>query len=73
MAHDAADFGRRMVRVAVFDSRRHFAGLCNLRCPVVSSLHRFFIAVARVAVNEDGAGGTAVDPCVCKERKAKVG
>ena len=32
--------------------------------PIVTDLHRFMIAVARVSVNHDGRGGTAPDPLV---------
>ena len=32
--------------------------------PIMSDLHRFMIAVARVSVNHDGKGGTAPDPLV---------
>ena len=62
-ADHAADDGRR-VPVGVIASRRHFAGLRSLWYPVLCCLHRFFIAIARVAVNEDESGGTAIDPCV---------
>ena len=55
-AYDAADCGRRRVSVVVIDSKRLFAELCGLWYPVVRDLHRFFIAIARVAVNEDESG-----------------
>ena len=32
--------------------------------PIMTDLHRFMIAVARVSVNHDGKGGTAPDPLV---------
>ena len=44
-------------REGVIDSRRHFFGLCSLWYPTVCSLHRFFFATARVALNEDVSGG----------------
>ena len=60
-----------------FFTQGFFAGVCGLWCSVVADIHRFFIAVAVVAVNEDGAGGSAIDPCVWsgaapKKRKVKV-
>ena len=60
----AADFGRRRVLVGVIDSRRHFAGLGSFWYVVASSLHRLSLAVARMAVNEDESGETAIDPCL---------
>ena len=60
-ADDAADFGGRRVLVVLTDSWRHFAGLCNLWFLVVSGFHQFLVAIARVALSEDGAGRTAVD------------
>ena len=32
--------------------------------PIMTDLHRFMIAIARVSVNHDGKGGTAPDPLV---------
>ena len=32
--------------------------------PIMTDLHRFIIAIARVSVNHDGKGGTAPDPLV---------
>ena len=32
--------------------------------PIMTDLHRFMIAIARVSVNHDGEGGTAPDPLV---------
>ena len=52
----------------VLTPRRSFAGLC--------CLNLFFIAIARVAVNEDESGGIAINPvfggAVPKEKKARV-
>ena len=56
MADEAADFGRRRVGEDVLDARREFARACRTWYPVVRDLHRFFIAIARVFVNEDGKG-----------------
>ena len=32
--------------------------------PVVCDLHRFFIAIARSVVNDDGGSGTSLNPVV---------
>ena len=50
--------------LGVIDSRRHLAGSCDLWYLAVSSLHRLFVAIATMAVNEDESGGTAINPCV---------
>ena len=72
MADEAADFGRRRVGADVMDARREFAGACRIWYPVIRDLHRFFIAIARVLVNDDGKGGTAPDPLVwCSGAKGK--
>ena len=60
-ADAAADLGRRH-QSEVLDCR-----LLQARChwyPIMSGLHRFMIAIARVSVNHDGKGGTARDPLV---------
>ena len=60
------------------DSKRHFAALCSLWYPVAACLRRFFIAIARVAVNEDESGRTAVGPLclsagsIPKEKQARM-
>ena len=41
-ADEAADFGRRRVRVHVIDARRNLVRVCNRWYPVVCHLHRFF-------------------------------
>ena len=78
LADEAADFGRRRVRVDVLDVWRAFTGACGAWYPVVRDLHRFFIAIARVIANDDGKGegrrgeGTAPDPLVwCSGAKGK--
>ena len=48
LADRAADFGRRTVSA------------CSSWYPVILDLHRFFIAIARAAVNEDGCAGVAL-------------
>ena len=41
--------------------------------PIMTDLHRFMIAIARVSVNHDGRGDTAPDPLVCDQgSKPKV-
>ena len=42
----------------IIDARRNFAEGCSRWRPVVLSLHRFFIAIARAVVNHDGETGT---------------
>ena len=64
----AASFGRRRVPVQVIDLRRHCAAACSFWYPLVLELGRFFIAIARAVVNEDGHGGTAFHPTVWSER-----
>ena len=60
LADMAADFGRRRVSDLVMDVRRRFVSACSSWYPVVLELHRFFVAIARVAVNEDGCAGIAL-------------
>ena len=50
-ADDAADFGRRMVDPAVIDARRNLSVVCWRWYPVISDLHRFFIAIYRAVIN----------------------
>ena len=64
-ADEAADFGRRRVLAAVTDSGRHLVQACRYWYPIDCDRHRFFIAIARAAVNDDGLGGTAPNPLVC--------
>ena len=78
LANEAVDFGRRRVRVDVLDACRAFTSACGAWYPVVSHLHRFFVAIARVIANDDGKGegrrgeGTAPDPLVwCSGAKGK--
>ena len=63
-ADKAADFGRRRFPVRVIDARRDLVGVCSRWYPVVSHLHRFFVAIARAVVNHDDGGGTAPNPLV---------
>ena len=46
----------------MIDARRNFVGACRVWYPVIRDLHRFFIAIARVIVNDDGKVCTAPDP-----------
>ena len=78
LADRAADFGRRRVPDLVVDVRRRFLSACSSWYPVVLDLHRFFIAIARAAVNDDGYAGVALHPTVwsnggpVKKRKVRV-
>ena len=60
LADRAADFGRRRVSDWVMDVRRRFVSACSSWYPVVLELHRFFVAITRAAVNEDGCAGVAL-------------
>ena len=40
------------------DARRDFSLACRNWYPVIRELHRFFIAISRAVVNDDGNGGT---------------
>ena len=64
MADRAADLGRRRVGAGVMDARRNLSNACRSWYPVLGDLHRFFIAISRSVVNEDGRGGTAPHPVV---------
>ena len=59
-----ADFGRRRVSDLVMDVRRRFLSACSSWYLIVMELHRFFVAIARAAVNEDGCAGVALHPTV---------
>ena len=78
LADRTADFGRRRVSDLVIDVRRRLLSACSSWYHVVLDLHRFFIAVARAAVNEDGCAGVALHPTVwssggpVKRRKVRV-
>ena len=78
LADRAADFGRRRVPDLVIDVRRRFLTAYASWYPVVLELHRFFIAIARAAVNDDGCAWVALHPTVwssgglAKRRKVRV-
>ena len=63
-ADEAADWGRRRVSPHVIDARRNLFGVCERWYPVVRELHRFFIAVSRAVVDDDGVAGIAPHPLV---------
>ena len=63
-ADEAADFGLRTVGPAVIDARRNLSGVCGRWYLVLLDLHRFFVAISRAVVNDDGFRGTAPDPMV---------
>ena len=63
-ADAAADLGRRRQSEVLIDARRRLLEARSYWYPILSDLHRFMIAVARVSVNHDGKGGTAPDPLV---------
>ena len=63
-ADEAADLGRRYQSEVLIDARRRLLGTRSHWYPIMTDLHRFMIAIARVSVNHDGKGGTAPDPLV---------
>ena len=60
----AADLGRRHQTEVLVDAGRRLLQARSYWYPIVTDLHRFMIAIARVSVNHDGKGGTAPDPLV---------
>ena len=48
----------------LIDARRKLLQVRSYWYPIMTDLHRFMIAIARVSVNHDGKGGTAPDPLV---------
>ena len=63
-ADNAADLGRRHQSEDLIDARRRLLGARSRWYHIMTDLHRFMIAIARVSVNHDGKGGTAPDPLV---------
>ena len=63
-ADAAADLGRKRVHHSISDARRLVNRACVRWYPVVCELHRFFIAIARAALNDDGLAGTSLHPVV---------
>ena len=64
LADRAAEFERRRVPELVIDLRRRCTAACVSWYPLALELHRFFIAIARAVVNEDGRSGIALHPTV---------
>ena len=60
----AADHGRRHQSEILINARRKLLQARSYWYPIMTDLHRFMIAIARVSVNHDGEGGTAPDPLV---------
>ena len=60
-ADSAADLGRGHQREVVVGARRVITNAKDLWYPSMLQLHRFMVAIPRVAVNHDGQGGTAPD------------
>ena len=57
-ADEPADLDRRHVGAHIMDARKMFSQTCHFVYPVVHELQRFFIAVARVFVDNDDKEGT---------------
>ena len=57
----AADLGRRHQSELLINARRRLLQARSYLYPIMTDLHRFRIAIARVSVNHDGKGGTAPD------------
>ena len=64
LADHAADLGRRRVGADLVRDQKGFSDACRYWYPLVLVLHRFFIAISRAVVNDDGRGGLAPDPMV---------
>ena len=60
----AADLGRRHQTEVQINARRRLLQARSYWYPILTDLHRFMIAIARVLVNHDGKGGTAPVPLV---------
>ena len=56
----AADLGRRHQSKVLIDARRRLLGARSHWYPIMTDLHRFMVAIARVSVNHDGKGGAAL-------------
>ena len=63
-ADNAANLGRRHQSEGQTDAQRRLLGTRSHWYPIMTDLHRFMIAIARVSVNHDGKGRTAPDPLV---------
>ena len=60
----AADLGRRHQSEILINAWRKLLQARSYWYPIITDLHSFKIAIARVSVNHDGKGGTAPDPLV---------
>ena len=60
----AADLGRRHQTEMLINARRRLLQARSYWYPIMTNLHRFMIAIARVSVNHGGKGGTAPDHLV---------
>ena len=60
----SADLGRRRQSEILIDARRRLLQARSYWYPIMTVLHHFMIVIARVSVNHDGKGGTALDPLV---------
>ena len=60
----AADLCRRHQSEILINARRRLLQARSYWYPVMTDLHRFMVAIARVSVNHDAKGGTAPDPLV---------
>ena len=69
--------GRRRVHHAVIYAREMVNRSCARWYPVVRELHRFFIAIARSVLNDDGMSGTTLHPVVwsaaANPKRRKIG
>ena len=63
-ADAAAALGRRRVHHSVALARRMVTRSCARWYPIVREPHRFFIAIARSVLNDDGMSGTTLHPVV---------
>ena len=63
-ADAAAALGRKRVHHSVSVARGVVVRSCARWYPVVRDLHRFFIAIARSVVNDDGGSGTSLHPVI---------
>ena len=63
-ADAAAALGRRRVHHSISVAKDVVARSCARWYPVVRDLHRFFIAIARSVVNDDGGSGTSLHPVI---------
>ena len=60
----AADLGRHHQSEVLINAWRRLLQARSYWYPILTDLHRFMTAIARVSVNHDGKGGTAPDPLV---------